>query len=275
MFRLERPAGRDAPVLVEVPHAGMGVPQDARASLMIDAATLRRDADSYVDELYRDAPSRGVGLLVAELSRYVVDLNREETDVDEWSVREGVSRREQFPRGVIWRETGDGRTALRAALSHAEYESRLERYYRPYHASLARELRTLHARHGRVLLVSAHSMPGHGHATHGKHRVRRADVVPGTRGRTTAASAIVDVVESYFRSAGLSVRHDDPYRGGATTARWGRPAEGFHALQIELNRALYMDERTCEPRPDGVEWLAVVCAGLVERLGEMLEAVPF
>jgi N-formylglutamate amidohydrolase len=97
-------------------------------------------------------------------------------------------------------------------------------------------------------------------------------VVPGTRGKTTAARAVIDAVEQHFRAAGLSVRHDDPYRGGATTARWGRPHEGFHAVQVELNRALYMDEDDGDPRPERFDWLADVCAGLVDRLAALVDA---
>ncbi len=270
-FRIERPTGRGAPVVVEVPHAGTLVPPEVRASLRVDDATMRRDADAYVDELYRDAVRAGAVMLVATASRYVVDLNRDEGDVDAAAV-EGVSRsRPACPRGVIWRETGDGEPALRGRLTQAEYAQRVARWYRPYHEALAKELEALHRRHGRVVLLSAHSMPSMGRRAETGALRRRADVVPGTRGRTTAEGGCIDAVDAWFRAAGLTVTHDDPYRGGATTARWGRPREGFHAVQVEVNRALYMDEATTTRRPDGVRWLSSLCVGVVERLAAWAE----
>lgn len=273
MFRLVRPREREVPVVVEVPHASVALPEEVRATLLVSADAIRRDADSYVDELYRDAPSHGATLLSACASRYVVDLNRDDTDVDEWAVRGVAHREKEFPRGVIWRESGDGKAALRSPISRGDFEARLATYYRPYHGALREALTSLRARHGRALLVAAHSMPSTAPSPHGGPRVRRADVVPGTQGRTTAARALIDAVDAHFRSAGLSVRHDDPYRGGATTVRWGRPHEGFHAIQIELNRALYMNEATGDPKPDGVAWVTALCGSLVERLGEVISNV--
>lgn len=271
VYELTAPRGRAAPVVVEVPHAGLALPEEARALLTTDMATVRRDADGWVDGLFRDAPSRGATLLTARLSRYVVDLNRGESDVDGWTVR-GLRGDAEHPRGVVWRETGDGRPALRRPLGPEEFEARLARYYRPYHRCLEGCLTGLRARHPHVLLVCAHSMPSTGVTAQGDV-VRRADVVPGTRGRSTAARALVDAVEQHFRAAGLRVRHDEPYRGGATTARWGRPDEGLHAVQVEINRALYMDERTGDPEPEGFAWVASLCASLVERLVECVETL--
>ncbi len=270
MFRLVRPREREVPVLIEVPHASVALPEEVRATLLVSADAIRRDADSYVDELYRDGPSHGATLLTACASRYVVDLNREEADVDEWAVR-GVGHREkEHPRGVIWRESGDGKPALRSPIPRDDFEARLATYYRPYHGALREALSALRARHGRALLVAAHSMPSTAPSPQGGARLRRADVVPGTQGRSTAGRALIDAVETHFRAAGLSVRHDEPYRGGATTVRWGRPSEGFHAIQIELNRALYMNEATGDPKPEGVAWLTELCGSLVRRLGDVI-----
>jgi N-formylglutamate deformylase len=99
--------------------------------------------------------------------------------------------------------------------------------------------------------------------------VRRADVVPGTPRAHDAHAALSTRSSSTFARRGLSVRHDDPYRGGATTAHWGRPHEGFHAVQVELNRALYMDERTHERRAEPMRWLSSLCESLVARLADL------
>lgn len=260
-------------MVVEVPHAGLGLPGEVRALLLAGADDLRRDADAWVDALYRGAPARGATLLAAELSRYVVDLNRDESDVDEWTVAALPSDGFEHPRGVVWRETGEGRAALRRPLTRAEFEERLARYHRPYHRALADEVARLRRGHRDVVIVAAHSMPSVGRGQRGEG-LRRADVVPGTRGKSTAARAVIDAVEQHFRAAGLSVRHDEPYRGGATTARWGRPHEGLHAVQVELNRGLYMDESSGDPKPEAFHWLAGVCEALIDRLAGLLDAGP-
>lgn len=272
-FTLVAPPERGLPVLVEVPHAGLRIPPDTQRLLRVSHETLLRDADGHVDSVYIDAPRVGAGLLVAHVSRYVVDLNREPDDVDPASVEGATALRGWFPRGVIWRETAEGHLAMTRKLTRDEYEHRLARYYRPYHEALETTLRGLHRRYGRALVVAAHSMPSHDRAVGTSPGRRRADVVPGTRGRSTADPRLIDLVEQHFRAAGLSVRHDDPYRGGATTQRWGRPFEGFHAIQIELNRGLYMDEQRGTPHPQQVAFLRGLCTRLVARLGEAVEAL--
>ncbi len=269
-FTLVRPEGRALPVLVEVPHAGLAVPDEARALLTVDDRAVLRDADAWVDGLFRDVAALGATLLAARCSRYVVDLNRDETDHDPGSVEGSAQPKGSAPRGVIWRESGDGVVALRRPLTAQEFARRVARYHRPYHRALASELEAMQERHGRVVLLCAHSMPSTGRAQLGQAPRRRADVVPGTRGRSTAGAALIDAVDLHFRSAGLSVRHDDPYRGGATTLRYGRPGAEVHAIQVELNRDLYMDERTLTPKPDAMAWLRTLCHALVPRLADAL-----
>lgn len=269
-FALVRPTGREVPVLVEVPHAGLVVPDDARPLMLVDDRAVLRDADAWVDGLFRDVAALGATLLAARCSRYVVDLNRDETDHDAGSVEGSEQPRGVAPRGVIWRESGDGELALRRPLTREEFARRVARYHRPYHRVLARELEALRAKHGRVVLLCAHSMPSTGRAQLGQAPRRRADVVPGTRGRSTAGDAVIDAVDAHFRGAGLSVRHDDPYRGGATTMRYGRPGAGVHAVQVELNRDLYMDERHLTTKPDAMAWLRTLCHALVPRLADAL-----
>jgi N-formylglutamate amidohydrolase len=269
MFRLARPLSRPSPVVVEIPHAGTAIPPDLADSIVATATDIARDSDLYVDELYDDAPTLGAVMLVAQNSRYVVDLNRFEDDVDLRVVPDAPTARSGVERGVLWHETTDGAPLLRAPLSLAAFTQRLDRYYRPYHRALAAEIAALHERFGYVIVVSAHSMPSASRPVPGVRSVRRADVVPGTRGRSTAHPALIDAIDTHFRAAGLSVRHDDPYRGGATTVRWGRPEDGVHAIQIELNRALYMDEITLQRRPERMAWLRSICSGLIKRFASM------
>ena len=266
-FELNVPDRGALPVLVEVPHAGLGVPEAVRPLLAAPEASLLRDADIYVDQLYDEAADAGATVLSARLSRYVVDLNRSADDVDRETVPDHPAPRALQPRGVVWRMTTDGRPALERPLSFAELQDRIDRFHAPYHRTLEAQIERLRSRFGFAVLVAGHSMPSASRSS--RSGTPRADVVPGTRGRTTAASEVIDLVDEHFVSAGHSVRHDDPYRGGFTTANYGRPQEGVHAIQIELNRALYVDEETLAPKPAEFDKLRSLLTHLIKRLGEL------
>ncbi len=269
VFDLTIPERGETPVLVEVPHAGLTIPESVRSEIAATQDAVQRDADIYVDKLYKDAPEQGAVLLSANVSRYVVDLNRAPDDVDRSACPEHPSPRGTQPRGVIWSMTTDGRPALTAPLSYAQLTSRLALFHTPYHATLVRELERLRERFGYVILLAAHSMPSVGRSGHTDPGARRADVVPGTQGRTTADARVIDLVDSHFRAAGLSVLHDDPYKGGFTTQYYGRPAEHQHAIQIELNRGLYVNEATGEQRTGDFERLQKLLSDLVHKLGRL------
>ncbi len=244
-FRLERPSAEETPLLVEIPHAGLHV--DA-ASLAVSCAPLRavgRDADLLVDQLFQDAPDFGASLLVATHSRFVVDLNRGPGEVDGMAVENGSAQ--PRPRGLIWRTTTENDPILLRRLSSNEFERRLTTFYRPYHEALQRELDRKRERFGFAIILCAHSMPSTGRRGHIDVGAGRADVVPGSRGRTSAAEGVIDCVDGVSRRLGFSVKHDDPYRGGFSTGHYGRPREGQHAIQIELARRLYMDEDLLVP----------------------------
>lgn len=263
-FTIAAPRGEPTPLVVEVPHAGLEVDPLALASLVASVRSLGADADLYVDELYADAPDEGAALLVAKTSRYVCDLNRAENDVDPLAVDGGKAR--SSPHGLVWRTTTEGRPALSSPISTREYERRLETYHRPYHRALTELIEERRARHGFAIVLCAHSMPSRGRDGHDDAGVERADVVPGTRGRSTAASALIDRVDRLAEEFGLRIRHDEPYRGGFTTGHYGRPHEGIHAIQIELARRLYMDERTLARRPAEFARVRDFCRRLVASL---------
>jgi N-formylglutamate deformylase len=261
------PSRERIPVLVEVPHAGLEIPDPLRGEILATPEALRRDADLHVDGLYDKAPEVGASLLTARLSRYVVDLNRAPDDID-LEPGQGQGARVGQPRGVVWRVTTEGQPVLRKPLDVSGMRQRVDLYHAPYHTRLQQELSALRAQFGFAILVAGHSMPSSVRRG-GRELERRADIVPGSLARSSADARVIDLVEQHFRAAGLSVRHDEPYRGGFTTAHYGRPAEGVHAIQIEVNRALYMDERTCQPKAGDFENLQELLRRLVERLGEL------
>ena len=267
---LTHPRTPPSPVLVEVPHSGLQVPPEVESEIDATPLSMLRDSDIYVDQLYRRAPEHGATLLVSRVSRYVVDLNRGPDDVDSAAVPRHPKARHIPARGVVWRARTDGTPLLRAPLTVQQFTRRLELFYEPYHRTLREVAAQIREQHGRVVILAAHSMPSAGRRMLGGGAVRRADVVPGTRGRSTADGRIIDLIDSHFREAGLSVKHDDPYRGGWTTSSYGAPKRGQHAVQIELNRALYVDEKTSEIKPNDFAQLQTVLDRLVGKLGKLV-----
>lgn len=260
-FTVREPTGTEIPVIVEVPHAGLSLDPESLALCTAPARSIGADADLYVSELFSTAPALGAHLIYSHLSRYVCDLNREPHDVDTRTTSSGASP--SSPHGLVWRKTTDGRAALLAPVPAAEIERRLNLIYHPYHERLAQLVSQKRQRFGFVILICGHSMP-----SFGRLGERRADVVPGSQGRTTAHALVLQTTEEVSERAGYDLAHDTPYRGGYTTQHYGSPAGHVHALQIELSRRLYMDENTLR-RSDSFERCANFCSELVRQLGEL------
>ena len=264
------PRGPETPLVVEIPHAGLESAAPFLEPLAAPARSLARDADLYVDGLYADAPDEGATMLVARTSRYVIDVNRGEGDVDA-EVVEGARADVRLHHGLVWRTTSDGEPALSRRLSPRELQERLDLVWRPYHRELAAIVDQKRARFGIAVILAAHSMPSidRGPRRDAIESVRsRADVVPGTRGRRSAAARFIDGVEEHAVAQGWTVRHDDPYAGGFTTQHYGRPSESVHAVQVELSRRLYLDEMTLRPLAS-FGAVRAWCRALVARLGHL------
>jgi N-formylglutamate amidohydrolase len=271
-YEVLEPTGHETPVVVEIPHAGLELPAPFLEPLAAPARALGRDADLYVDSLYSDAPAEGACVLVCRTSRYAVDVNRAESDVDA-EVVEGARGDMALHHGLVWRTTSDGDTALSRKLTRAELDERLELVWRPYHRALAALVERKRQRFGVAVVLAAHSMPSVERSARerGRDARARADVVPGTRGRRSAAAELIDAVERHAVARGWSVRHDDPYAGGFTTQHYGRPSEGVHVIQVELARRLYLDEATLR-RGSGFEAVRGWCRELVAHLGRAARA---
>ena len=270
------PTGSETPVVVEIPHAGLDLAAPFLEPLTAPARAIARDADLYVDSLYEDAPAEGATVLVARCSRYVIDVNRAEGDVDA-EVVEGGRGDLRMHHGLVWRTTSEGEPALARRLTRAELEERLDLVWRPYHRELAAIVERKRSRFGIAVVLAAHSMPSSertsrpavpGVRSSSESNARRADVVPGTRGRKSASSRFIDAVDRHARARGWSVRHDEPYAGGFTTQHYGRPGDRVHAVQLELSRYLYLDEETLRPLPSIYE-VRTWCRELVASLGEL------
>jgi N-formylglutamate amidohydrolase len=254
----------DGAVVVSVPHAGLTVPDEDAAATALSARGLLRDADLHVEKLAALLPALGVPVVVAHVSRYVLDLNRSPDDVDAEVCPAFERPARSSPRGLCWRANTDGELVLRRPLSVDEVRSRIARIHAPFHDTLSSLLAERRRRHGFAILLDLHSMPSAARGG-GAEAQRRVDVVPGDVKGTSCARALSELVHRHFVDADYVVRPNDPYMGGFITRQHGRPSQGVHALQVELSRDLYMNEATFEYLDVRASRLQAMLGGLVEK----------
>lgn len=253
-FNLTRPAARTTSVVFASPHSGRDYPAAFLRRAVLNANEIRSSEDAFVDQLFAAAPSCGAPLLTAHAPRAYVDLNRGADEFDS-ALIEGVRRSAHNPRiasglGVIPRVVANGRQIYRGKLTLVEAHQRIAQYWRPYHDQLQTLLDESSNTFGEAILVDCHSMPHEALENVGPPGSARPDIVLGDRFGATAAGSIVEQIEAAFASAGLRVARNMPFAGAFITQHYGRPARQQHAIQIEVDRALYMDERTLELKPD-------------------------
>lgn len=256
-FEVEAPSVQTIPFVFSSPHSGTYYPLSFRAQSRLDAIMLRRSEDSFVDEIFSRAPAHGAPLIKATYARAYLDLNREPFELDPAMFHGDlpVHVNASSPRvteglGTIARIVASGTEIYRGKLDFADAEDRLETIYRPYHETLDRLVAATRLRFGCAVMIDCHSMPSAGANIAGPACRRVADIILGDRHGTACSPRITDLAESYLRSKGYSVARNLPYAGGHNTKTHGRPDEGIHALQIEISRHLYMNQRLIERNPD-------------------------
>jgi len=231
------------------PHSGAVYPADMAPDPALPEASLRSAEDALVDRLIAPGVDHGATVVLGRLGRAWLDLNRDPADLDpgliDGAADVPVSARTAAGYGVIPRLTGDGRALYDRRLTLGEAQDRIARAHTPYHAAVAQEMGAAHARNGEAVLVDWHSMPAR--ATEGIGGARGPDVVLGDRHASSCSALLTRRLRRAFEALGWRVALNQPYAGGWTTQIWGRPSEGFHAVQIELNRALYFDETARAP----------------------------
>lgn len=250
-FHLTRPERLISPVVFASPHSGRDYPWSFLRRTVLDEHVIRTSEDAYVDRLFECAPQFGAPFLKAGAPRAFVDLNRSADELDP-ALIEGARKPGHNPRvtsglGVIPRVVAGGRSIYRGKLSLAEAERRIDRYWRPYHTELQQLLDEAQDRFGETILVDCHSMPHEALEPIARAGARRPEVVIGDRFGASASEAVVDRIEQAFRSAGLAVVRNAPFAGAYVTQHYGRPSRRQHAVQVEIDRAIYMNEQAIRP----------------------------
>lgn len=250
-YVLTRPVLRTSPVIFASPHSGREYPADFLGQAVLDPQAIRSSEDAFVDELFGMAPGLGAPLLVARVPRAYIDLNRAADELDP-AVIEGIVRVPHNPRissglGVIPRVVAGGRAIYRGKLGLAEAEARLRRFWHPYHQALAELVEEVRAEFGQAVLIDCHSMPHEAIEAHTRPGQPRPEVVLGDRYGATAGREVMERVEAAFAGAGLRVGRNAPFAGAYVAQAYGRPSRGVHVVQVEIDRALYMDEVRVEP----------------------------
>ena len=251
-------------LVLDSPHSGTLYRADFGTSC--DMATLRRAEDTHVEKLYDFAPSLGAAWIEALFPRSYLDVNRDTTELDTalidgaWphpvATDPAVLSKVRLGKGLIWKYTDDGVPIYDRLLSVREVEDRIAQCWTPYHAAVGAAIDAAHARHGRAIHINCHSMP----AVAGSHAtdfpgLAHADFVIGDRDGTTADPALSLRLCDFLRDRGYSVEYNHPYKGVELVRRHGRPSDNRHSIQVEINRALYMDEGTLDVVQGGFDRL--------------------
>lgn len=268
-FDLARPKRRTTSVVFASPHSGRDYPPAFLKRAVLDERQIRSSEDAYIDQLFHSVPDHGAPLLAAKAPRAYIDLNRGPDEFDP-ALIDGVRRRAHNPRvasglGVIPRVVANGRAIYRGKITLQEAQRRVTDCWRPYHDQLRTLLDESLNRFGEAILVDCHSMPHEALENVGPPGSPRPHIVLGDRFGASAGSMIVSEVESAFSAAGFRVARNMPFAGAFITQHYGKPTRKQHAVQVEIDRALYMDEATLTPHDgyaDFLEQLNIAIAGV-------------
>ena len=248
-FDLIEPRDHFVPLVLDSPHSGTEYPDDFRAAVPLEA--LRQAEDSFVHELYAGAPAVGATLVAARFPRSYIDPNRSLLDIDislidgKWPGPAVASRKTELGIGLIWRILDSGEPIYARKLSVDEVKNRIVSYHQPYQKALKDALDHAHAHFGAVWHLNCHSMPAvSGRISEEGPGKRRADFVLGDRDGTTCGGEFTARVADALKKMGYDVKINDPYKGVELVRAFSDPKAGRHSLQVEVNRRLYMDEKT-------------------------------
>lgn len=271
-FELIRPLRQETPLVFSSPHSGRAYAPEFLQRAQLDALEIRSSEDAFVDDLFASVPGRGAPFLKANAPRAYLDLNRAADELDP-ALIEGLVRAPHNPRissglGVIPRVVAQGRPIYHGKITRAEADDRIARVWRPYHAALQGLMEETLQNFGEAVLIDCHSMPHEAIEHHIRPGARPPEVVLGDRFGAAAAPWVTDAVESVFLAEGFRVARNTPFAGAFIAQSYGRPSGNRHVVQIEIDRALYMDETAVAPLP-GFDAFAARIARVVGELARI------
>ncbi|MBT6095735.1 MAG: N-formylglutamate amidohydrolase [Rhodospirillaceae bacterium] len=276
VLQRRNPVGTALPLMFDSPHSGNTYPTDFAHDCPRE--NIRWGEDAFIDELYETAPARGAWLLAAEFPRTYIDPNRGLEDLDpdmidgSWpgDIRDNPKRDQGI--GLVWRNAGAGVAFYQRKLSIEEVQARIDGYWQPYHAQMAEIAGEIQQRWGRRWHINCHSMPSPAFGkTLERDDMPKAEVVLGDREGGTCDGAFVEVVREAFEAEGLDVSVNEKFKGVELVRKFGDPANGCHSLQVELGRALYMDERRIE-KNDGFKALHASVTRVIGKVADYVSA---
>jgi N-formylglutamate amidohydrolase len=278
VFRIHHPQRQTSAVVFSSPHSGRCYSPAFLDQIVLSAAMIRSSEDAFVDQLFADAPRFGAPLILADVPRAFLDLNRAPDELDP-AVIAGVARTAHNPRvasglGVIPRVVAGGRPIYHGKLTLTEAEERIRDHWHPYHRALRQVLDDTHARFGEATLIDCHSMPHEAIDGHCRPGQPRPEVVLGDRFGASASREVTERVEAAFAAAGLRVARNTPFAGAFIAQSYGRPSARRHVVQVEIDRSLYMDEATITPRPDFEDFRTLINGVMAELTGAGLSRLP-
>ncbi|MEM9147769.1 MAG: N-formylglutamate amidohydrolase [Pseudomonadota bacterium] len=278
-FRLDEPERLGSGAVFSSPHSGRVYPQEMVDRSHLDLRALRASEDAFVERLFARVPDCGAPLLHALAPRAWLDLNRAATDLDpeliEGVQSSGPNQRVAAGLGVVPRVVSEGQEIYRGKIGRIEADARIDAIHRPYHETLEHLIERARGHFGVAVLFDCHSMPSEALRAAPRVRGRAPDIVLGDRFGASAGRAIVAQTQEAFERAGFRVARNAPFAGGYITQRYGQPQRSVHAVQIEIDRGLYLDQRRVEPGPrfrHVVELIGSVIPDLV-AIGGSLDSV--
>ncbi len=276
-YHLTMPGRITSRAVFSSPHSGSDYPSGFMARALLDPITMRSSEDAFVDQLFSHAPKAGAPMLVARFPRAYVDLNRNADELDPALIsgapRPGTNPRVAAGLGVIPRVVGEGRTIQSGKISMEEARLRLRQAYTPFHQMLKQILAQQRDRFGTAILFDCHSMPHDALSSAPLVQGRRPDIILGDRFGAACGHWLIDAAMAIFAVEGFIVARNAPFAGGFITQHYGRPVRGIHALQIEVDRSLYMDERTVSPH-SGFRDVASRLVRVVGALAQIADQAP-
>ena len=273
------PQKKILPLIVSSPHSGRNYPPDFVAASALTPLRLRSSEDSFVEDIFSYAPDLGASLIQALFPRVFVDVNRQPYELDPTMFSDPLphyvitqNSRISAGLGTIARVVSNEERVYKNKLTFQEAEERINHFYRPYHDALQTLINNTKDEFGYCILLDCHSMPSGRIGTNNPSQSkpsRLAEIVLGDCHGTSCHPHIMKSSNEFLTGCGFSVRRNIPYAGGFITRNYGKPKEGVHALQIELNRALYMDEQHIQPLEE-IKPLRHAMTGFMEQLGKLV-----